>query len=252
MKWRNISKSILLAAAAACLWVSACGGGNQANQVVVQVSPAGGTLVVKQDVTLTAIVTGATDVSSTFDCSFTTTPNATTADPNPKASTPAACTSANGEVGTLGDIQNSSTTTNSTAKYTAPAIFPDPTKYPNLQVIITATAKADTKKTGKSTITIDSGIRIQMVPTTATLATGEKKQFFAEDFTGAVIPNTDLKWDVTADATATTKSVTCTPGCGTVTADNAIPGATYAAPATVPTQATATIFAVSTIDPVRG
>ena len=89
MKWRNISKSILLAAAAACLWVSACGGGNQANQVVVQVSPAGGTLVVKQDVTLTAIVTGATDVSSTFDCSFTTTPNATTADPNPKASTPA-------------------------------------------------------------------------------------------------------------------------------------------------------------------
>src|SRR5467141_5135144 len=107
MKWRNISKSILLAAAAACLWVSACGGGNQANQVVVQVSPAGGTLVVKQDVTLTAIVTGATDVSSTFDCSFTTTPNATTADPNPKASTPAACTT---DVGVLSNIQNTSTT----------------------------------------------------------------------------------------------------------------------------------------------
>jgi len=248
MKWRNISKSILLAAAAACLWISACGGGNKANQVVVQVSPAGGTLVVKQDVTLTAIVTGATDVSSTFDCSFTTTPNATTADPNPKASTPAACTSANGEVGTLGDIQNTSTTTNSTAKYTAPATFPDPTKYPNLQVIITATAKADTKKTGKSTITIDSGIRIQIVPTTATLATGEKKQFFAEDFTGLVISNTDLKWDVTADATATTKSVTCTPTCGTV--DNAT--GIYTAPATVPTQATATIFAVSKIDTTRG
>jgi len=248
MKWRNISKSILLSAAAACLWVSACGGGNQANQVLVNVSPSGGTLVVKQDVTLTAIVTGATDVSSTFDCSFTTTPNATTADPNPKASTPAACTSANGEVGTLSNIQNTSTTTNSTATYTAPATFPDPTKYPNLQVIITATAKADTKKTGKSTLTIDSGIRIQIVPTTATLATGEKKQFFAEDLTGAVIPNTDLKWDVTADATATTKSVTCTPGCGTV--DNAT--GTYTAPATVPTQATATIFAVSKIDPNRG
>src|SRR5207244_7639949 len=136
----------------------------------------------------------------------------------------------------------------STAKYTAPATFPDPTKYPNLQVIITATAKADTKKTGKSTITIDSGIRIQMVPTTATLATGEKKQFFAEDLIGVVIPNTDLKWDVTADATATTKSVTCTPTCGTV--DNAT--GIYTAPATVPTQATATIFAVSKIDPTRG
>src|SRR5437899_12172629 len=101
MKWRNISKSILLAAAAACLWVSACGGGNQANQVVVQVSPAGGTLVVKQDVTLTASVTGAPDVCSTLDCSRTTTPIAPTADPNPKASTPPACTSANGHLGTL-------------------------------------------------------------------------------------------------------------------------------------------------------
>jgi DNA-binding beta-propeller fold protein YncE len=251
MKWRNISESVLLVAAAACLWGSACSK-SKANQVVVTVSPAGGTLVVTQSVTLTAIVTGATDVSSSFDCSFTTTPNATTADPNPKASTPAACTSANGAVGTLGSIQNTSTTANSTATYTAPTTFPDPTKYPNLQVIITATSKADPKKTGKSTITIDSGIRIQIVPTTATLATGESKQFFAEKFTGEVIANTDLKWDVTADATATTKSVTCTPTCGTVAADNAIPGATYTAPAAVPTQATATIFAVSKIDPVRG
>jgi len=176
MKWRNISKSILLAAAAACLWGNACSK-SQANQVVVQVSPAGGTLTVTQSVTLTAIVTGATDVSSTFDCSFTTTPNATTADPNPKASTPAACTSANGAVGTLGDIQNTSTTAPSTATYTAPTTFPDPTKYPNLQVIITATAKADTKKTGKSTIIIDSGIRLQIVPTTATLGTGEASNF---------------------------------------------------------------------------
>src|SRR5882724_10476709 len=251
MKWLNISKSILLAAAAACLWGNACSK-SQANQVAVQVSPPGGTLSVTQGVILTAIVTGATDVSSTFDCSFTTTPNATTADPNPKASTPAACTSANGAVGTLGDIQNTSTTAPSTATYTAPTTFPDPTKFPNLQVIITATAKADTKKTGKSTIIIDSGIRLQIVPTTATLATGESKQFFAEDFTGAVIKNSELKWDVTADATATTKSVTCTPTCGTVAADSAIPGATYTAPSTLPTQATATIFAVSTIDPTRG
>src|SRR6266446_4191253 len=248
MKWRNIPNSIQLVAAAACLWASACGGGNKANQVVVTVSPGGGTLVVTQSVTLTAIVTGATDVSSTFDCSFTTTPNATTADPNPKASTPAACTTANGAVGVLGDIQNTSTTVNSTATYTAPAVFPDPVKFINLQVIITATSKADTKKSGKSTLTIDSGIRLQMVPTTATLATGETKQFLAENLNGVVISNSDLKWDVTADATATTKSVTCTPTCGTVDGTTG----TYTAPATVPTQATATIFAVSKIDPARG
>jgi DNA-binding beta-propeller fold protein YncE len=246
MKWRNIAKSVLLAAAAACLWGNACSK-SKANQVLVTVSPSGGTLVVTQSVTLTSIVTGATDVSSTFDCSFTTTPNATTADPNPKASTPAECTTANGAVGTLGNIQNTSTTTNSTATYTAPAVFPDPVKFLNLQIIITATAKADTKKTGKSTITIDSGIRIQIVPPTATLATGETKQFLAEDFTGAVIKNSDLKWDVTADATATLTSKTCTPTCGTVDGTTG----TYTAPAAVPTQATATIFATSTVDPAR-
>ncbi len=137
---------------------------------------------------------------------------------------------------------------NSTATYTAPAVFPDPVKFINLQVIITATSKADTKKSGKSTLTIDSGIRLQMVPTTATLATGETKQFLAENLNGVVISNSDLKWDVTADATATTKSVTCTPTCGTVDGTTG----TYTAPATVPTQATATIFAVSKIDPARG
>jgi len=42
--------------------------------------------------------------------------------------------------------------------------------------------------------------------------------------------------------------VTCTPTCGTVDGTTG----TYTAPATVPTQATATIFAVSKIDPVRG
>src|SRR5258705_452200 len=125
MKWPNISKSILLAAAAACLWGNACSK-SQANQVAVQVSPPGGTLSVTQGVILTAIVTGATDVSSTFDCSFTTTPNATTADPNPKASTPAACTT---DVGGLSNIQNTSTTANSTATYTAPARIPDPVKF---------------------------------------------------------------------------------------------------------------------------
>ena len=125
MKWQNISKSIVLVAAAACLWGGACSK-SKANQVLVTVSPAGGTLVVTQSVTLTAVVTGATDMSSTFDCSFTTTPNATTADPNPKASAPAACTTANGAVGVLGNIQNTSTTTNSTATYTAPTTFPDP------------------------------------------------------------------------------------------------------------------------------
>src|SRR3984893_5340713 len=110
MKSRNTSKGILLAAAAACLWGNACSKA-KSNQVLVSVSPSQDTLVVTQSVNLTVIVTGATDVSATFACTFTTTPNPTTAVPSPKPSTPAACTS---EVGTLSNIVNTSTTVPST------------------------------------------------------------------------------------------------------------------------------------------
>jgi DNA-binding beta-propeller fold protein YncE len=244
MSLRKSSKGILLATVIASLWGSACGGGSKANQVLVQVVPAADVLVVSQAVTLTAIVSGATDVSATFACTFTTTPDPTTAVPTPKASTPTACTA---EVGALSNTVNTSTTVSSTVTFTAPAKFPDPTKFPNLVVTITATANADKKKTGKASIGIDSGIRITITPATATLATGESKQFLAEDFNGFVIANSTLKWDVTADATAVAASKTCTPTCGTVDGTTG----TYTAPAAVPTQITATIFATSTVDTAR-
>jgi DNA-binding beta-propeller fold protein YncE len=247
MKLRRVSDSILLAAAVACLWVNGCSSGSSANQVLVTMSPGSGTLVVTQSVTFTAIVTGATNLSSSFDCSYTTTPNPTTAVPNPKPSASAECTSANGAVGTLSNITNTSTTVASTATFTAPTVFPDPAKYPNLLITITASANAQPSKKGTATISIDSGIRIQIVPATATLATGEAKQFLAEDSNGVVISNSLLKWDVTPDATATSASKTCTPTCGTVDGSTG----TYTAPATVPTQATATLFATSTVDTAR-
>jgi DNA-binding beta-propeller fold protein YncE len=246
MKFRRISDCMILVGVVACLWVNGCSS-STANQVVVTVTPASGTLVVTQSVTFTAIVTGASNVSSTFDCTYTTTPNPTTAVPSPKPSAAASCTSANGDVGVLSNIDNTSTTVASTATFTAPKTFPDPTKFPNLLITITATSKSSTSKKGTAVINIDSGIRIQIVPATATLATGEAKQFLAEDFNGVVISNSTLKWDVTADAIATISSKTCTPTCGTVDGTTG----TYTAPATVPTQATATLFAVSTIDTAR-
>jgi DNA-binding beta-propeller fold protein YncE len=243
MKLRKISTSMMLATALACLWGNACSKAKP-NQVLVSVSPPAAILVVNQSIPFTAIVTGATDVSATFACTFTTTPNPTTAVPNPKPSAATACTS---DVGALSNQTNTSTTVPSTVTFTAPNKFPDPAKFPNLLITITATAKADTKKTGTALINIDSGVRIQIVPPTQTLATSQAFQFLAEDFTGTVIPNKSLKWDVTADATATSASKTCTPTCGTVDSATGI----YTAPAAVPTQATATLFATSTIDPAR-
>lgn len=241
MKWRKISKSMLVTAAAACLWGNACSK-TASNQVVVTLSPGSGTLVVTQSVTFTAIITGATDVSANFDCKFTTTPNPTTAVPSPKPSTPAECTS---DTGVLSNTVNTSTTVDSTTTFTAPKIFPDPKKFPNLLITVTATSKANPKKTGTATINIDSGIRIQVIPSTATVGTSATQQFIAEDFNNIVIPNDQVTWAVTYEVTAKIASANCatltTNSCGAIDANGV-----YTAPATVLVAA-----AASTTTPVN-
>jgi DNA-binding beta-propeller fold protein YncE len=258
MKWRKISNSMLVAAAAAGLFMNGCSK-TAANQVVVTLSPGSGTLVVTQSITFTAIITGATDVSANFDCKFTTTPVPTTAVPNPKASTPAECTT---DTGVLSNTVNTSTTVSSTTTFTAPKIFPDPTKFPNLVITVTATSKANPKKTGTATVTIDSGIRIQIIPATATVGTSSTQQFIAEDFNNIVIPNSQITWAVTYEATAKIASANCatlsTNSCGAIDANGV-----YTAPATVPVAATTstttpvnaagivTVYAFSNIDNAR-
>src|SRR5882762_752744 len=183
MKWHKSVRNSLLAIALAGLSISGCGSSGTANQVVVTVTGTASIMVPTQAQTITSTVTGATDVSSTFDCSYTTTPNPTTAVPSPKPSASAECSTQNGAVGTLSNIQNTSTTVASTATFTAPSVFPDQTKLPNVIVAITATSNADKKKTGKFNITFDSGIRIHIIPATATLATNATQLFLAEDLT---------------------------------------------------------------------
>jgi len=252
---------ILLAMAFASLWSSGCGSSSTANVVAVTVTGTTSVMVPTQSQTITATVTGATDVSSTFACTYTTTPNPTTAVPNPTPSAAVACTSA---VGVLSNILNTSTTVASTATFTAPAVFPDQTKLPNVIVTITATSNSDKTKTGKFSLTFDSGIRITLVPSTATLGTGAQQLFIAEDFNGNVLndisPN-PLTWGVTFESTAKTSSADCSTGsnsCGTIDKTGH-----YTAPAAVPTAAPAsttnpvnaagvvTVFAFSNADNAR-
>jgi DNA-binding beta-propeller fold protein YncE len=261
MKWRKSSNSILLATTVACLWINACGSSSTANQVLVSVTGQFSVMVPTQTQTITVTVTGATDLSSTFDCSYTTTPNPTTATPSPTPSASAECSSANGAVGALSNIQNTSTTVSSTATFTAPAVFPDQVKLPNVIVTITATSNADKKKTGKFTITFDSGIRIVLIPATATLGTGATQLFLAEDLNGSVIKPDQLTWRVTFEVTAKTSSADCSTGsdsCGSIDATGL-----YKAPAAVPTAAPAstttpvnaagivTVYAFSNVDNAR-
>src|SRR5207245_5146629 len=112
-------------------------------------------------------------------------------------------------VGVLSDIQNTSTTVSSTATFTAPKVFPDQTKLPNVIVTITATSNADKKKTGKFSITFDSGIRIHIIPATATLATNATQLFLAEDLNGTVIAPDQLTWGVTFEVIAKPTSADC-------------------------------------------
>src|SRR5258708_5497820 len=193
MTWHRhtSARNILLVMILASVWMSGCGSSGAANQVVVIVAPPQSLLFPTQTETVTATVTGATDVSSTFDCSYTTTPNPTTAVPNPKPSASAECSTAktaSGDpaVGTLSNIVNTSTTVASTATFTAPAVFPYQTKFPNVLVTITATSNPAKKKTGKAIIGFDSGNRITLTPATSTLGTVETQQFFGKDFNGLI------------------------------------------------------------------
>src|SRR5258708_12564576 len=104
MKWHKSARNILLAMAFASLWGSGCGSKSAANQVLVSVNGQFSVMVPTQAQTITANVTGATDVSATFDCSYTTTPNPTTPVPNPKPSASAECSTQNPAAATLSTI----------------------------------------------------------------------------------------------------------------------------------------------------
>lgn len=228
-----MSRVLLWAAALASITIAGCGGGSKGNVVVVSVAPQGGTLVVNQSVTLTAIVTGATDVSVIWSCTFTTTttPTGTT---TPVTSAAAPCTAAQGVLSNQLDT---------TVTFTAPATVPNPPP----TISVTATSNADKKKTGSSIISLDSGIRATVNPPTATVATGANFQFTAT-LTTDQTPN-DVTW-LLVQATTTNPiaptATSCSPGCGSIDANGL-----YTAPATVPTPPTVTVVATSKLDTTR-
>jgi DNA-binding beta-propeller fold protein YncE len=237
MMARSIWGCVALAIAITCLWLAGCGSSsNSANAVTVTISSSvGTTIIVGQSTTLTATVTGGTTSNTAVNwegCTFTTT---TVSGTTPTTSKAAPCPTD----GTLGTLSNEETT--GTATYTAPGKVPDQTKFPGLQIIITAQSQQDTKKTGTITLTLDSGIGVTLTPVTATVPTKEQQQF-------SVVLTNDLQsqgvtWLVTqstATATITEANLaTCSPTCGSITSSGPT-GAIYTAPTSVPTAATPT------------
>src|SRR6266446_3288678 len=173
MRLRTILTCVADAIVAASL-AAGCGSKSSTNTVTVTVtSSVGSFIIVGQSTTLTATVTGGTTTNTAVNwqpCQFTTT---TVSGTTPTTSTAAACPTD----GTLGTLSNQQTT--GTATYTAPGKVPDQTKYPGLQIIITAQSQQDTTKTGNIKLILDSGIGLSLTPSTATIATNEPQGFTA-------------------------------------------------------------------------
>src|SRR5256885_283970 len=233
----RLAKSIRFstgAVALACLaFLSGCGSKNTTNVVNVSVSSSAGTfIIVGSSTILTATVTGATNtkVNWTPPCQYTTT---TVTNDKPTTSTPVDCPSD----GSFGAVTNAVET--GTATYTAPGQLPDQTKFPGLQIIITAQSQQDTSKTGKATLALNSGISTTLTPANATVPTKEH-QLFTVSLTND-LQSQGVTWLITQQSQTSTTSfpnlTSCSPGCGTLT-DIGPTKVTYVAPDTVPTATT--------------
>jgi len=266
MKLWKISSYLALAIIAPCLLLSGCGGSSGATVTSVFISSSvGNTLILGQTTTLTATVTGPTNTDVTWvGCTYTTA-TVPTGGGTPVVATAKPCPSDN----SFGTLSNEQTT--GTATFLAPSILPDPTKFPTLTIIITAQSVADSSKHGTGTISlfIDSGISVQISPTTAAVPILEPQPFFA------IVQNDLQTKGVTWSLTQTTPSSTtptspnayaalpsCTvsgnaTGCGSIDANGV-----YTAPAVVPSNPTVptsvtttpqnvTIVATSVEDPTR-
>jgi DNA-binding beta-propeller fold protein YncE len=233
MKLRTIVTYMAVVIAAACL-AAGCGSKSSANTVVVTVTSSLGPsplIILGQSTTLTATVTGGTTTNTAVNwqpCQYITTPVGSTT-----ASAAVACPT-DGSFGTLSNLE-----TTGTATYTAPSKIPDQTKYPGLQIVITAQSQQDTSKTGNVKLTLNSGIGLTLTPSTATVATKEPQSFnvvLSND-----LQNLGVTWLLTqSTATSTTTEpnlATCSPTCGTITSTG-LNTAMYTAPSTVPTAST--------------
>src|SRR6266481_1418787 len=233
MRLRTILTCVAAAIVAASL-AAGCGSKSSTNTVTVSVtSSVGNIIIVGQSTTLNATVTGGTTTNTAVNwqpCQFTTT---TVSGTTTTTSTAAACP-ADGSLGTLSNQQ-----TTGTATFTAPGAIPDQTKFPGLQIVITAQSQQDTKKTGSVKLTLNSGIGLSLTPATATVATNEPQTFNVVATNDQ--QNLGVTWLITQSSPTTTITepnlTTCSPGCGTITSSNGT-SVTYTAPASVPTATT--------------
>src|SRR5580704_17120799 len=141
MRLCRLSVAVLLAA-----WVAGCGGNS--TPVGVTISPATATVVVRGSQLFSAIASGSTTTTVNWQICL---PPATS------GNQPTNCTPIPGGTGT-GPTGVGTITQN--GQYTAPATVPATNP-----ILVVATSTVNAKAFAASTVTIDSGVRVQITPT---------------------------------------------------------------------------------------
>jgi YVTN family beta-propeller protein len=197
--------------------LAACGGGNKA-PVGITIAPISATVVLNGTAQFAATVTGTT---SNMNVTWAVSQGSSTPVP--------------GGNSTLGTVS-------STGLYMAPGTLPNPST-----VSVVAIAAANPAITISATVTIDSGVRVQVAPPTATIGTGETLPFTAT-VTGTT--NTAVNWSVgnIAGGNSTVGTISTT---GVYTAPSSAMSVTIAATSAVDSSksGTAAVSVVTAVDP---
>ncbi|MGA8144739.1 MAG: hypothetical protein WB987_12690 [Candidatus Acidiferrales bacterium] len=228
MKLRRLSVVILFAA-----WVAGCGGNS--TPVGVTISPTTATVIERGTQQFSAVGSGSTTTTVNWQICL---PPAT------PGNQPTNCTPLPGQTGTgptgVGTITQASST-QAGGLYTAPSAVPSTNP-----ILVVATSTVDPKAFAAATVTINSGIRVQITPTTASIAPQERFTFTAT-VTG---PTTDhgVTWSVNNVAGGNAQSGFVCPN-PLVPTPPACPPGTYVAPAQAPGPVSVT--ATSSADPTQ-
>ena len=231
---------------ATLILLTLCVGGCSSNStpVAVTVTASGSsatsssvTVLVNNSVQFFASVTGGS-ASSVFwqICQPATTPPSTTVAPTvcTQGQGPASC-----PIPVVSKPLTGFGTITASGLYTAPSAPPNPDSF-----LVVATSCVKSKAFGFLTTVIDSGIRVQISPSSATIATGETLQFTAS-VTGPGVLSTGVAWSVCQ--TAATSGAAAT-NCGLGSLGTISSSGLFTAPSSAQT---VVIQATSSADPTR-
>jgi DNA-binding beta-propeller fold protein YncE len=196
-------------------WVVGCGGNS--TPVGVTVSPTPVTVLLNNSVQFGASVSGASATGVTWQvCLAATSTSGTT--PPPPTTKPTSCTPIPGVATAKGTtVLTGYGTITQTGLYTAPSSLPTP----NTAVIL-ATSSVNANAFAVADLTIDSGIRVQVTPLTATIGPLESFQFTAT-VTGPTA-NRGVTWTLSLSGNSNPPALGSITPAGLYTAPGSSPG----------------------------